>query len=285
MTALGASHPEVKQLRKLLRDRAARDEQGVVVIDGPRAVDGAFDRGAHFLAVYIGEDANFLATAVGARARDSGINVRHLAAGVADRIGELRTSTGVFAIVGQPRADVAALDAGDLWLVLPAINDPGNLGTMIRSAEAAGADGISIGPGSVDPYNPKVVRASAGAVFGITILESDAMTVLQRLGARGVRRFGAVARGGDMLGEIVIAPPIALVLGHETRALHGFGESDATPMPFDRLLGLELELDGAVRIPMAGAAESLNVAMAATVLLFEVARQRDRCTPRDGATQ
>ena len=281
MTALSASHPEIKQLRKLLRDRVARDEQGVVVIDGPRAVDGALDRGAKFLTVYIGDDANWLATAVSARARDLGISVRHLGAGVADRVSELRTSTGVFAIVGQPRADVAALDAGDLWLVLPAINDPGNLGTMIRSAEAAGADGISIGPGSVDPYNPKVVRASSGAAFGITILESDAMTVLLRLGARGVRRFGAVARGGDALGDIVMTPPIALVLGHETRALHGFGESDTTPIPVD----LELPLDGAVRIPMAGPAESLNVAMAATVLLFEVARQRDRCTPCDGATQ
>ena len=182
----------------------------------------------------------------------------------------------MFAVVERPRVELVALDTGDIWLVLPAVNDPGNLGTMIRSAEAAGAHGISIGTGSVDPYNPKVVRASAGALFGITILESDAMTVLQRLGERGVRRVGAVAHGGESLAAVALTPPIALVLGHETRALD---DLDASP------LAAALPLDLSVRIPMAGAAESLNVAMAATVLLFEVARQRDLHTSLDGITK
>ena len=270
MTALGASHPEVKQLRKLLRDRSARDEANVVVIDGPRAVDGALDRNATVHRLYLGVDANAGAVAVADRARADGVIVQRLEAGIADRVGDVRTAPGVFAVVAQQRATLDDLDRGSFWLVLPSINDPGNLGTMIRSAEAAGAQGISIGAGSVDPYNPKVVRASAGAVFGVSILESDAMVVLERLGARGVRRVGALAHGGRSVSAVPLALPVALVLGHETRALTDVAAS-------------ALPLDEMVRIPMAGAAESLNVAMAATVLMFEIARQRDLSAPSDGA--
>lgn len=278
MVALGASNPEVKQLRKLLRDRTTRDTANVVVIDGPRAVDGAFDRNATVLRVYLGADANEAAVAVARRCEASGVPLEHLEAGVADRISDVRSSPGVFAIVEQPAHTLDALDHGDFWLVLPAINDPGNLGTMIRSAEAAGVYGISIGSGSVDPYNPKVVRASAGALFGVTLLESDAMTVLERLGARGVRRVGAVAHGGTSLASAVVVPPVALVLGHETRALNALPEH----LPASASSDPAKVFDELVRIPMAGAAESLNVAMAATVLMFEVARQRDQAVFRDG---
>lgn len=278
MVALGASNPEVKQLRKLLRDRKTRDSANVVVIDGPRAVDGAFDRNATLLRVYVGADANEASLTVARRCESAGIPLEQLEAGVADRVSDVRSSPGIFAVVEQPAASLDALAHGDFWLVLPAINDPGNLGTMIRSAEAAGVYGISLGSGSVDPYNPKVVRASAGALFGVTLLESDAMTVLERLGARGVRRVGAVAHGGTSLAEAVVAPPVALVLGHETRALGALPDNEL----LDNRAQSAMVFDELVRIPMAGAAESLNVAMAATVLMFEVARQRDQAVSRDG---
>ena len=260
-----AQFREVKQLRDLLRDRSVRDGDGLFVIDGPRAVDGAFDRDAPIERLYVGEDANASAVEVLGRAVEYGVPVTMLERGVAQRISDVQTSPGIFALCRLQRGAISALETGDLWLVIPAINDPGNLGTIIRAAEAGGASGIALGRPSVDVYNPKVVRASAGAVFTVPIVEGDAHEMLQQLGARGVTRYAAVSdTSPDALGRrpvrcdaAALLGDVALVLGHETRGLE--------PLPHDQH----------ITIPMAGATESLNVAMAATVLMFEVARQRN----------
>ena len=260
-----AQFREVKQLRDLLRDRSARDADGVFVIDGPRAVDGAFDRNAVVRHLYVGEDANASAVDVLGRAVERGVPVTMLERGVAQRISDVRTSPGVFALCDLARATLADLEVGSLWVVIPAINDPGNLGTIIRAAEAAGASGIALGRPSVDVYNPKVVRASAGAVFTVPIVEGDAHQMLDALGARGVTRYAATSNdspddpGLSLLrcNDADLRHDVALVLGHETRGLQ--------PLPYDH----------GITIPMTAVTESLNVAMAATVLLFEVARQRN----------
>ena len=127
----------------------------------------------------------------------------------------------------------------------------------MRSAAAAGAGVLVLGPGSVDAYNPKVVRASAGACFAIRIVEGvAAVEMLEALGAPAYRRVGAVATGGRAPEAVDLRAPTAIVLGHEA---HG--------------LDADLPLDELVTIPMHGG-ESLNVAMAGTVLLLEAARQR-----------
>ena len=137
------------------------------------------------------------------------------------------------------------------------IGDPGNAGTLMRSAVAAGAGAVGLGAGSVDAYNPKVVHASAGACFAIRIMEGEpAVDMLEALGARDVCRIGTAATGGIAPEAADLRVPVAIVLGHEA---HG--------------LAPDLPLDETVTIPMA-AGESLNVAMAGTVLLFEAARQR-----------
>ena len=126
-----------------------------------------------------------------------------------------------------------------------------------RVAAAAGAQVIVLGKGSVDAYNPKVVRASAGACFAVRIVEGEpAMEILEALGAQGVSCLGATAAGGSAPETFDLRAPTAFVLGHETQGIDP-----------------DLPLDGAVTIPMA-AGESLNVAMAGTALLFEAARQR-----------
>jgi len=140
------------------------------------------------------------------------------------------------------------------------VADPGNLGTILRSAEAAGADGVVVTDAGVDPSSPKVVRASAGAVFGLpVVVVSDAPTALEAARVRGVRRYGAVARGGVAPDAVDLTHDAAIVVGHEA---HGLAPE------------VEASLDGTVTIPMAGVSESLNVAMATTVLCFEAARQR-----------
>jgi TrmH family RNA methyltransferase len=247
----------VRELRRLLRSPRARDESDRFVIEGPRVLAAALVHGVELDCVFVA--ASDAELDVVARCAARGVTVRVLAPGVAERLGDTVTPQGVFARAVLRRARPDALDGADFVLVADRVSDPGNAGTLVRSAAAAGVGGISFGAGSVDAYNPKVVRATAGAVFAVPIVEgSPTVEILERLGAGGLRRIGAVARGGTPLDEVDLGGAVALVVGHE---VHGLG-----PVP----------LDERVTIPMAEGSESLNVAMAATVLCFEAARQRRR---------
>jgi TrmH family RNA methyltransferase len=247
----------VKQLRVLLRDRAARADAGCFVGEGPRVIAAALDAGAALREVFVGVDATAAAHAVADRAAECGIPVRQLAAGVAARVSDTTNAQGVFALAGLERRGVDALVGANLVVVAPLLSDPGNAGTLIRSAAATGATGILLGPGSVDAYNPKTVRASAGACFAVDVVEGvPAVEALEALGSAGVRRVGALTTGGSAPEAVDLTRPTAIVLGHE---VHGLAD--------------DLPLDDRVSVPMHGA-ESLNVAMAGTVLLFEAARQR-----------
>jgi TrmH family RNA methyltransferase len=155
------------------------------------------------------------------------------------------------------------LSAASFVVVLDRVADPGNLGTILRSAEAAGADLLVLTPGSVDPFNPKVVRSSAGALFHVPVVTAEIDDVV----AAGLEVFGTTSHGfpgrtvvpytdADLTGRI------AVVMGNDAAGL---------PDEWD-------DTDGPVRswitIPHAGRSESLNVAMATTVIVFEVNRQR-----------
>jgi RNA methyltransferase, TrmH family len=253
---LGAHNPEVKRLRALLRDASARTSEGVFVVEGPRIVEVACATG-DVQAVYVGTDASEASRAVADRASARGLDVRTLGPGVATRIADTVHSQGVFGVARMPQRTLATLEGVDFVVVCEHISDPGNAGTLLRSAAGAGAGGVIFGSGSVDAYNPKVVRASAGACFALPIVEDVAVVeILEALGAAGMRRVGAVMQDGHAPETFDFRAPTALVVGHETAGV--------SP---------DLPLDARVTIPMA-AGESLNVAMAATVLLFEAARQR-----------
>jgi TrmH family RNA methyltransferase len=257
---LGASNPEVRELRRLLRSRRARDESARFVIEGPRVLQAALDHDVEIEAVFTAPGDADVDTVT--RCADRGIPVRVLAPGVAERLGDTVTPQGVFARAVLRRHALDALDGAGFVLVADRVSDPGNAGTLVRSAAAAGVDAINLGAGSVDAYNPKVVRASAGALFAVPIVEgSPTVEILERLGAGGLRRIGAVARGGTPLDDMELSGPLALVVGHEVEGLK--------PLP----------LDATVTIPMTAATESLNVAMAATVLCFEAQRQRRSAEP------
>ncbi|HEX3088980.1 MAG TPA: RNA methyltransferase [Ilumatobacteraceae bacterium] len=172
-----------------------------------------------------------------------------LAPNVIERVASTESPQPVLAVVSMRPAELPP-DA-TFVLVADRLADPGNAGTIIRSAEAAGADGVAFTPGSVDPYNPKVVRASAGSMFRIPVVEAS----LESLS--GFRRLGTSSHRGDVYTDPVYHGRVAVVVGNEA---HGLDEDAA--------------IDQWITIPHAGPAESLNVAMAATVLVFEVARQR-----------
>jgi TrmH family RNA methyltransferase len=189
-----------------------------------------------------------------------GIRIFDLAPGLMARIAGTVHPQPVMAVV--PYVDVAlgALHGADLVVVCVDVRDPGNAGTVLRSAQAAGAGGVVCCDGSVDVFNPKTVRASAGAVFRVPVVAGgDAGEVLDQLAAWGLRRLAAVARDGEDYASADLTAPVALVLGNEAQGLPG---------------PLGSALDGRISIRMAGKAESLNVGMAAAVLCFEAARQR-----------
>jgi TrmH family RNA methyltransferase len=251
---LGARNRAVARLRSLLRDRRAREREQLFVAEGPHLVAAAREHGAPLVACYVAADAP---PSVVAAVRDAGVPVHVLGRGVAERIADTVTSQGVFALVRLERSGIGALARADLAVVGAPITDPGNAGTLMRSAWAAGAGAMGLGSGSVDAYNPKVVRASAGACFAIPTVEGEpAVEMLEALGAQGVQRLGATSSGGRPPESFDLTVPTAFVLGHEARGLDP-----------------GLPLDDLVTIPMC-AGESLNVAMAGTVLLFEAARQR-----------
>ena len=261
MTPLGARHHDVRRLRALLRERAARAEHDAFVLEGPRVVAGALDRGAHLDAVYLGPGAARAFAPLVQRVRAAGTPLVELREGVPEKIGTTRTPQPVFAVARRRTIAVERLPASANLVVTVGVADPGNLGTIIRTAEASGADGVlATGPGSVDLHHPKVVRASAGAVFGTALAEQgDPADALEAVARAGRRRLAARAADAAPYDDVDLVHPCALVFGNEA---HGIPRE------------LEALLDGSVCVPMSGKSESLNVAMAATVLCFEAARQR-----------
>ena len=208
------------------------------------------------------------------RSAAAGAHVLDLRPGVIERISDTVTPQQVLAIVRRPHQGEMPL--GEILtgapsvLVAAGVKDPGNLGALVRAADASGAGAVFVCDGSVDPFNPKVVRSSAGSVINVPVVSGgDSVEALRLLGASGFARLGAVVRGGTAYSDLDLAGKVAFVFGNESTGLSR--ETAAA-------------LDGSVTIPMRGKAESLNVAMAAAVLCFEALRQRStlRGTPRTG---
>jgi TrmH family RNA methyltransferase len=167
---------------------------------------------------------------------------------------------GIAALVETPEFNLQAmLGATPLVVIAAGLQDPGNLGTLIRSAEAFGATGMILLPGTVSPWNAKALRASSGSAFRLPAVSLTAENAFAALHAHGVRTFAAVARDGES--EADLRGPSALLLGNEGSGLPASWIAQA---------------DARVTIPLPGAVESLNAAIAGSVLLYEAMRQRQR---------
>jgi RNA methyltransferase, TrmH family len=254
-------HPTIKRLRRLSGRRSARSAEGAFVIDGPTLLRDALDAGVPLDEVVA--EAQCPADLL-ARAAEAGATVRSVDDGLLARVTDTVTPQPVAAIARF--ADVApataAAAAGPLALVLVGVRDPGNAGTLLRSAEAAGAGAVLFCDGSVDPYGPKCVRASAGSVFRVAVTRSGgAVEALACLASAGLATLATVARGARSYDQVDLADPVALVLGNEAHGLPG---------------DVGVRVERAVSIPMVGRTESLNVGMAGTILCFESLRQRRR---------
>lgn len=254
---LAFTSARVKRLRQLMDRPAVRDRERAFVIEGPTLLGDALDAGVALESIFVapGRTPDVVARAVAA-----GVPVFDLAPGVLERVADTVTPQPVLAVAVAVDVDLEALAGTTLLVVCVDVRDPGNLGTVLRSAEAAGVGGIICCDGCVDIYNPKCVRASAGSLFHTRIVaRGDPVEVLGTVGGWGLRRLGTRAGGGAPYTGADLTAPTALVLGNE-----GHGLPDRTAVA----------VDGWLSIPIVGRAESLNVGMAAAVLCFEAARQR-----------
>lgn len=178
-------------------------------------------------------------------------------------LSDTKTPQGILAVVKQQEYELPDLikkETAPLILILENLQDPGNLGTILRTAEAAGAAGIILSSGCADIYSPKVTRSTMGSIFRVPFLYTDSLkeTILS-LKRQGVRILAAHLKGSVSLYEASLTGAAALMIGNESRGLT------------EEIAALS---DCAVRIPMSGSVESLNAAVAASILMFEARRQR-----------
>lgn len=250
----------IQRVRKLVK-KGVRDSSGEFLVEGLTGVREALARG-RVRSVFVESPVppafeDILETASAKR-----ITTWEISDQVMRLISRTETPPGVLAIARH--IDIPPdklLHSGfDLAVMLAQVRDPGNVGTILRTAWAAGAQAAFLGEGTSDLYNPKVVRAAAGAVFGVPVSRDvDMPVILKGLRDIGVQTIAADPRGDTAYDETDMTGSVAIVLGNEAWGI----DKELTDL-----------VDHRVRIPMHPAAESLNVAASSAILLFEVLRQR-----------
>jgi RNA methyltransferase, TrmH family len=265
-TISSLQNPRVKQLVKL-RDRRPRDEAGVFLVEGYRQIRRALEKGVTLTELYVcpewypGEQGN--EPALIEEARTAGATVFQLTKDAFAKVAYRERPDGLLAVAPQWRRSLADLDTllkpEPFLLVVEAIEKPGNLGTILRSADAAGVDALIVCDPVTDLFNPNVVRASTGVLFSVPVIIAASEEVRSWLRERRIRAVATTPSATDLYTDTDLRGPLAIVMGSEQYGLSDFWLKEA---------------DARVLIPMAGQADSLNVAMATIITLFEAVRQR-----------
>jgi TrmH family RNA methyltransferase len=239
--------------------RAHRREEDAFLLEGPRAISDALERGAAIDEVFVGDDHS--TDPVAALASGRGIPVHVVGPGIIKALSDSITPQGIVAVARSPLRTIDAIErVEDLVVVLAAVADPGNVGTLVRSAAGARSDGVVVTTGGADPLNPKTVRAAAAALFEIPVVtDLSTRDAVEHLRGLGYQVVGSDSAASTTIYDVDLRAPSALVVGNESRGLSGE----------DRRL-----VDVTAAIPMPGPIESLNAAMAGSILLFECLRQR-----------
>ncbi|CVI72288.1 Putative TrmH family tRNA/rRNA methyltransferase [Eubacteriaceae bacterium CHKCI004] len=250
------SNSRIKNIMNLKNSARARRQQDCFLVEGPRMFFEVPKE--RLLEIYVTEG---FEKKYGDRL--AGCRYELISDAVCRHLSDTRTPQGVTALVKKqetPLEEILARDENPCLFLLENLQDPGNMGTILRTSEGAGVSGIIINRESVDPYNPKVIRSTMGAIFRMPFVVVDAFEdVLRRLKEAGVRTFAAHLDGEDFYRQDYRGG-CAFFIGNE-----GNGLSEE----------LAARADGRIRIPMKGQVESLNAAVAATVLMYETLRQRE----------
>lgn len=247
-----------------LRERRDRDEAGLFMVEGYREVRRALEKGLRFKELYFSPDW-FLGEnepALIEQVRQSGAQLFELSKDAFAKVAYRERPDGLLAVAPQWKRNLEdlALKPQPFLLVCESIEKPGNLGTILRSADAAGCDAVIVCDAVTDIFNPNVVRASTGVLFSVPVVISDSATVHAWLKAKGIRTAATTPHTENIYTKTELRGPLAIIMGSEQYGLSEFWMKGS---------------DVLVRIPMAGQADSLNVAMATIITLFEAVRQRN----------
>lgn len=273
-------NPRVKQLVKL-RERRERDDAGLFLVEGYREIRRALEKGVQPKELYFSPDW-FLGEnepALIEQARQAGAQLFELSKDAFAKVAYRERPDGLLAVAPQWKRTLTDLNVAGVadpgsqtpgsatpttkfpfLLVVESIEKPGNLGTILRSADAAGCDAVIVCDAVTDIFNPNVVRASTGVLFSVPIVVAESTAVQAWLKAKGIRTAATTPHTTNIYTATDLRGPLAIVMGSEQYGLSEFWMKGA---------------DVLVRIPMAGQADSLNVAMATIITLFEAVRQRN----------
>jgi len=252
--------PRVRGVAKLAK-RDARSQTGRFLLEGPQAVSEALAYRPELVEeLFVTPTALDRYQDIGRAAREADLEIEFVTEQVLEAMADTVTPQGVLAVARQFPTSLKEILAGEprLIAILEEVRDPGNAGTIIRAADSAGADAVILTGRSVDLYNPKVVRATTGSLFHLPVaIMPELDDVLERVKAAGIQVLAADIKGEDLLSaRPSLAAPTAWLFGNEARGL-----SDE-----------QLELaDRAITVPIYGKAESMNLATAASVCLYESA--------------
>ena len=253
---------EIKETAALLARKKERDRRGLFVVEGPKMFGEApverIER------VYLAQSA---AAQMYEKYRDrlSGLSCETVSDEVFVKMSDTKTPQGILCLVRQQHYNIEEIlrenkEKQMLFIILEDIQDPGNLGTIFRTAEAAGADGVIMSSWTADIYNPKTIRSTMGSVYRVPFFHVDQMEeAVRRLQKAGVAVYAAHLGGTAAYDACDYQKSTAFLIGNEAKGLREETAACA---------------DARITIPMAGKVESLNAAVASSILLFEAARQR-----------
>jgi len=255
---------KVKEIR-LLKQAKYRQARGEYFIEGVRWVEEALRQTSPVLKIAYSprlekteRGAELLSAA---RKRIADAEWLYLSDEVMGAISDIQSHQGILAVLKKQEQSLEKLwQERGMLLLLHELQDPGNLGTIFRLADAGGAGGLILSQGTIDPYNPKVVRASMGSLLRVPFLEDQDMgACLEKLRSRGYQIWATAPRGASSFWEVDFSRPTAVLFGQEGAGL-----------PDD----LTKSADGLFTIPMAAEVDSLNVAMAVGLVIYEALRQK-----------
>lgn len=253
-----STNGQIKKIKKIKKNTRFRKEQGLFAIEGWKMVSEAVRHG-------LAKDIYVSGDALGQwqeKNPASDIPVQVISSGLFQDLSDTVSPQGVLALVEMPEYSLEEICAGPdaSLLILENIQDPGNLGTMMRTAEGAGMSGVLLSKGCVDIYNPKAVRATMGSMFRVPFLYSDELTTdVELLKTKGFTIYAAHLAGETEYSQESYKGKTGILIGNEANGL-----SDEISAKADRL----------VKIPMGGELESLNAAVSAALLMYEVRRNR-----------
>jgi RNA methyltransferase, TrmH family len=257
---LSIQNPRVKQILQLSKARERR-EQGLVVVEGAREIGLALDAGHEPVVVYVCPEVYAKSDYPELLKRIPAQKQIGISTPVFEKVAYREGSDGLIALIrpGNHNLNLLRLSENPFIIVLEAVEKPGNLGAVLRTADAANVDAVVICDPLTDLYNPNAIRSSIGCIFTVPLAVCSSMECLEWMHQKGIKSYAAELKASDWYHECDFRNPSAIIMGTEADGLTDFWLKNA---------------DARIKIPMRGVIDSLNVSVSTAVLTFEAMRQR-----------